>query len=250
MCLISPTQKFKLEKSTLNTKEWGKSKFDEILELWIFYFGLFCSAAVLYNSSELGFDFFAFARYKCLTKRLEEKSFDSYSSYVRLFGFYTLQNFVFTSKTDMVSLAWFWCYGRSYLFQKYSSLHPRSLNNICTIAIPGEILASWCSWRAVELSHRLHSPHNPKPKPAHFNNSTTRRPRSEKPLQTLGSRTFVSFFCFSIANQEAVSRSAALALQKRPLFFLFALVGRTVAILDVALLCAVEGAQCKPREFP
>ena len=37
MCLISPTQKFKLEKSTLNTKEWGKSRFDEILELWIFY---------------------------------------------------------------------------------------------------------------------------------------------------------------------------------------------------------------------
>ena len=33
MCLISPTQKFKLEKSTLNTKECGKSKFDEILEL-------------------------------------------------------------------------------------------------------------------------------------------------------------------------------------------------------------------------
>ena len=33
MCLISPTQKFKLEKSTLNTKEGGKSKFEEILEL-------------------------------------------------------------------------------------------------------------------------------------------------------------------------------------------------------------------------
>ena len=33
MCLISPTQKFKLEKSTINTKERGKSRFDEILEL-------------------------------------------------------------------------------------------------------------------------------------------------------------------------------------------------------------------------
>ena len=33
MCLISPTQKFKLEKSTLNTKEGGKSRFEEILEL-------------------------------------------------------------------------------------------------------------------------------------------------------------------------------------------------------------------------
>ena len=75
--------------------------------------------------------------------------------------------------------------------------------------------------------------------------------------QTSGSRTFLSFSCFSIANQEAVSRSAALllrikvlALQKRPLFVLFALVGRTAAILDVAMLCAVEGAQCKTRELP
>ena len=61
----------------------------------------------------------------------------------------------------------------------------------------------------------------------------------------------------SIANQEAVSRSPALllrikalALQKRPLFVLFALVGRTAAILNVAMLCAVEGAQCKTRELP
>ena len=60
MCLISSTQKLKLEKSTLNTKEWGKSRFDEILELWI-YFGLFCSASVLFlNSSELGIDLFCF----------------------------------------------------------------------------------------------------------------------------------------------------------------------------------------------
>ena len=60
-----------------------------------------------------------------------------------------------------------------------------------------------------------------------------------------------------MANQEAVSRSAALllrikalALQKWPLFVVFALVGRIVAILDVAMLCAVEGAQCKTRELP
>ena len=33
MCLISPTQKFKRQKSTLNTKEGGKSRFEEILEL-------------------------------------------------------------------------------------------------------------------------------------------------------------------------------------------------------------------------
>ena len=45
MCLISPTQKFKLEKSTLNTKEWGKSRFDEILELWIFILDYFAAPA-------------------------------------------------------------------------------------------------------------------------------------------------------------------------------------------------------------
>ena len=68
-------------------------------------------------------------------------------------------------------------------------------------------------------------PHNPKPQPGHFNNSTTRRPRNEKPPQSSGSRTFLSFPCFSIADQEAVSLSAALllrikdlALHKRPLF--------------------------------
>ena len=33
MCLISPNLIFKLEKSTLNTKEGGKSRFEEILEL-------------------------------------------------------------------------------------------------------------------------------------------------------------------------------------------------------------------------
>ena len=33
MYLISPAQKFQLEKSTLNAKEGGKSRFEEILEL-------------------------------------------------------------------------------------------------------------------------------------------------------------------------------------------------------------------------
>ena len=72
-----------------------------------------------------------------------------------------------------------------------------------------------------------------------------------------GSRTFLSFSCLSMANQEAVGRSAALllrikglSLQKRPLFLLFAQVRRTTAILDVTMLCAVEGAQCKTRELP
>ena len=54
------------------------------------YFGLFCSADVLFNSSVLGFHFFAFAQ--CLTKKLEEKTIDSYPSFVRLLGFYTQRN--------------------------------------------------------------------------------------------------------------------------------------------------------------
>ena len=71
------------------------------------YFGLFCSAVVLFDSSERGYDFCVFARYKCLTKKLEEKTYDSYSLYVRLFVFYTQQNvnsagnFVFTLKTGL-----------------------------------------------------------------------------------------------------------------------------------------------------
>ena len=32
------TQKFKLDKNTLNTKEWGKSRFDEV---WIFILDYF-----------------------------------------------------------------------------------------------------------------------------------------------------------------------------------------------------------------
>ena len=65
-----------------------------------------CSSSVLLNSNELGFDFFALAQ-KCLTKKLEEKTIDSYSSYVRLFGFYTQRNvnsaanFVLTSKIGL-----------------------------------------------------------------------------------------------------------------------------------------------------
>ena len=115
------------------------------------------------------------------------------------------------------------------LFQKCLSLHSRSLNNICTVVIPGQILARQCSWRSIELSNRLQNPHNSKPPPGDFNNSRTRWPQSEKPLQTSRSCTL-----FSIANQEAVCRSAALllrikalALQKRSLFVLFTLAGRT-----------------------
>ena len=188
-----------------------------------------------------------------MTKKLEEKTIDSYSSYVHLFGFYTQQNvnsaanFVFTSKTVLprVVLVLRWV----LFFQKYSSLLSRSLNNICTVAIWDRYWLVNAVGEPYSCPTGLTARHNPKPQPGHFNNST-RRPRSEKPLQTSGSRTFLSFSCFSIANQEAVSRSAALllrinalALQKRPFFVLFALA-------DVAMLCAVEGAHCKTRESP
>ena len=200
----------------------------------------FVAPPVLFNSSELGFDFFAFTRYKCLTKELEENAIESSSSYVRLFGFYARQNmnsaanFVFASKTS-VSLAWFWCYGGSYLFQKYSSLHSLSeFEQHMYSSDPRRDTGSLMQLESRRAAPQVSQPHNPKAQPGHFNNSTTRRSRREKPLQTLGSSTLLSFSCFSIANQEAVSRSAALllrikalALQKRPLFALFALVGRT-----------------------
>ena len=113
MCLISPTQKFKLEKSTLNSKEWGRSRFDESLELWIFildYFVApapsFCLNPVSYGSIFLLLQNNTWQR-NLKRKRQKEKTIDSYSSYVRLFGFYTQQNvnsaanFVFTSKTGL-----------------------------------------------------------------------------------------------------------------------------------------------------
>ena len=96
---------FKLEKSTLNAKEWGKSRFDEILVLWIFIFDYF-AAPVFCLIPVRWFDFFAFAQL-CLTKNFEENTIDCYSSYVRLFGFDTQQyvnsaaNFVLTSKTGL-----------------------------------------------------------------------------------------------------------------------------------------------------
>ena len=122
---------------------------------------------------------------------------------------------------------------------------------------PGPETGSLMQLESPRAVPQVSQAHNPKPQPGHFNNSKTRRPRSEKPLQSLGSHSFLSFSCFSIADQEAVRLSAvlllpikAVALHKRSLFVLFALVGRTAAILDVTMLCAVEGEQCKTRELP
>ena len=142
------------------------------------------------------------------------------------------------------------------MFDRYLSLHTRSSNSICRAVILAQTVFLSCSQRAVELPHRLHSPH-PKPQRGHqFNstfNSTTRRPRSAD----FRIRHIFSFSSFSIADQEAVSqfsafllRMKALAPQKRPLFVLLALAGRTATILDVAMLCAEEVAQCKTRESP
>ena len=90
-------------------------------------------------------------------------------------------------------------------------------------------------------------------------NSTTVRPRSEKPLQTSASRNF--FFISLVFNNRPGSCQAIcgiIIVNKRfsstkaalTLFVLFALAGIIAAILDVAMLCAVEGAQCKTRELP
>ena len=108
----------------------------------------------------------------------------------------------------------------------------------------------------MQLESRRAVPQASQP-PSKASARTFNRPRSEKPLQTSGSRTFFYFSCFSMADKEAVSRSAALllrikalALRKWPFFVLFALAEKTAAMLDVAMLCAVEGAQCKTKELP
>ena len=89
------------------------SRFDESLELWIFildYFVApapsFCLNPVSYGSIFLLLHNNTWQR-NLKRKRQKEKTIDSYSSYVRLFGFYTQQNvnsaanFVFTSKTGI-----------------------------------------------------------------------------------------------------------------------------------------------------
>ena len=91
LCLISPTQTFKLEKSTLNTKEWSKSRFDEILELWIFILDYFVAPAFCLIPVSQG-SIFLPLHTNAWQRNLKKRTIDSYSSYVHLFGFYTQQN--------------------------------------------------------------------------------------------------------------------------------------------------------------
>ena len=54
--------------------------------------------------------------------------------------------------------------------------------------------------------------------------------------------------CDPSRSAALLLRIKALALQKRPLLVLLAVAGRTTTILDVAVICTVEGSQCKTRD--
>ena len=62
-------------------------------------------------------------------------------------------------------------------------------------------------------------------------------------LNTSKTGSFQPICGIIIVNKSFSSAKAAVVV-------LFALVGRTAAILDVAMLCTVESAQCKTRELP
>ena len=144
MCLISPTQKFKLEKSTLNTKEWGKSRFDEILELWIFILDYFVAPAFCLIPVSQGSIFLPLhtnAWQRNLKKGLLIPILHMFACLVSIHSKMWIQQQTSCLHQRLVSLAWFWCYGGSYLFKKYSYLHSRSLRDIFTVAIPGQKLA-------------------------------------------------------------------------------------------------------------
>ena len=181
---------------------------------------------------------------------------DSYSSYVVLFGFYTQQNvnsaanFVFTSKIGL----------------------PRVVPVLRWVLFLRQIFVA----PHLEFEQHMHSS-DPKPDTVSLTQLESRGvvPQASQPPSKASTKTFLnlipqlegrkvknhrrlrhhafffSFPWFSITDQEAVRRSAALllrikdlALQKRPLFVLFALAGIIAAILDVAMLCAVEGVRC------
>ena len=142
LCLISPTQTFKLEKTTLNTKEWRKPRFDEILELWIFILDCFVAPAFCLIPVSQGSIFLPShtnAWQRNLKKGLLIPILHMFACLVSIHSKMWIQQQ--TSCWRLVSLVWLWCYGGSYLFQKYTSIHSRSLRNIFTVAIPGQKLA-------------------------------------------------------------------------------------------------------------
>ena len=78
-------------KECKNNKEWGKSRFDEILKLWTFSWDNFVALAFC-KFQRAKVRFCLLWGNKGLTKKLEEKTVDSHYLYVFLFGFYTKQN--------------------------------------------------------------------------------------------------------------------------------------------------------------
>ena len=109
MSLISLTQKFKLEKNTLNTKEWGMSRFDQILELWIFILDYRRSV----YSSELGFDIFLLHNNASQTETWRKDCWFLFFICSLVWFLYSAKcdsaaHFVLTSKTGRVALLLRW----------------------------------------------------------------------------------------------------------------------------------------------
>ena len=152
-------------------------------------FGLFCSAGVLFNSSELGFDVFAFETWR--------------KDYWFLFFICSLVWFLYTAKCEFSSklrvyikvprvvlvLRWVLFVPEIFVFP------PSEFEQNMYSSDPRPDAGSSMQLESCRAVPQASQPHNPKPQPGHFNNSTTRRPRSEKPLQISGSRTFLSFSC-------------------------------------------------------
>ena len=110
MCLISPTQKFKLEKSTLNTKKWGKLRFDEILELWIFILEYFVAPAFCLIPVSQGSIFLLLhnnAWQKKLKKRLLIPILHIFAYLVSIHSKVWIQQQTSCLHQRLVSLAWF-----------------------------------------------------------------------------------------------------------------------------------------------
>ena len=106
MYLISPTQKFKLEKSTLNAKEGGKSRFEEILELWILILGYSVALAVCLIPVSWGSIFFLLLHNNTWQRNLKKRLLIPILHMFACWFLYTAKvnsaaNFGFTSKIGL-----------------------------------------------------------------------------------------------------------------------------------------------------